>query len=203
MQVRYTSIKKRASLFSKQLMVVVGLLALPITLRFEKAAEAQPAPPSVKPIVPSPKPPRAVVTLDPRTVRLSKFLGRLHCPVAPLAGEFVDAADANHLDWRLLPSISLVESSGGKNYRGNNIFGWGQGLQVFPTIRSGIQEVAYRLGRSALYRNRDLVSKLHLYNPDVTYADRVLAVMRRISPVPDIKPDSSLTGDRQFSYASD
>lgn len=195
MQVSYTSLRRKASFFSKQMMVAVGLLALPITIRLEKVAEAQPVKP-VKPVQP--------VTGDPRAVRLKKFLGHLHCPVALLADEFVNAADDNHLDWRLLPSISVVESGGGKAYRNNNIFGWNNGLQLFPTIRSGIHEVAYKLGKSALYRNRDVVGKLRLYNPDSAYAERVLAVMHRISPVVDLRPVSRLIQrNNQFVYATD
>lgn len=200
MQVTYSCLKKKLSSFSKQMMVAVGLLALPITLRLEKTANAQPAAP-IKPIKSVP-----AVNTDPRTVRLKKFLTRLHCPVAPLADEFVHAADDNQLDWRLLPSISVVESGGGKAYRNNNIFGWNNGLSLFPTIRSGINEVAYTLGRSPLYRNRDLMGKLHLYNPDQDYATRVLDVMRRISPVANMKPASRLirrNNEFVYAYAAD
>src|SRR5581483_5080750 len=196
MQVAYSCLKKKASFFSKQVMVAVGLLALPVTLRLEKVADAQSTKPAAKPAqAPSP---------DPRTDRLKHFLSRLHCPVASLSEEFVHAADDNQLDWRLLPSISVVESGGGKAYRNNNIFGWDNGTQLFPTIRSGIHEVAYKLGKSALYRNRDVIGKLHLYNPDSTYADRVLSVMRRISPVVNLQPASRLIRrNHEFVYASD
>jgi hypothetical protein len=198
MQVSYTCLKKKASFFSKQLMVAVGLLALPITLRLEKVAQAQPVRP-IKPVQPVSADHRSA---DPRAVRLKRFLGRLHCPIAPLADEFVNAADDNQLDWRLLPSISVIESGGGKAYRNNNIFGWNNGLQLFPTIRTGIHEVAYKLGRSSLYKNRDVVGKLRLYNPDTTYTDRVLAVMQRISPVADLKPASRLIRrNNEFVYA--
>ncbi|HZS56383.1 MAG TPA: hypothetical protein VFA65_18400 [Bryobacteraceae bacterium] len=187
--------KKKATFFSKHAMIAVGLLALPSTLKLEKAAVARPAE-SAKPTQP-PAP-------DPRTDRLKRFLSYLHCPVASLSEEFVHAADDNQLDWRLLPSISVVESGGGKAYRNNNIFGWDNGTQLFPTIRSGIHEVAYKLGKSALYRNRDVIGKLHLYNPDSTYADRVLSVMRRISPVVNLQPASRLIRrNHEFVYASD
>jgi hypothetical protein len=179
-------------------MVATGLLALPITLRLEKVADAQPAKP-VKPANPVPP-----MNPDPRTVRLKKFLGKLNCPVASLADEFVNAADDYQLDWRLLPSISVIESGGGKAYRNNNIFGWNNGVQLFPTIRTAIHEVAYKLGRSALYRNRDAAAKLRVYNPDPTYAGRVLNLMYRISPVVDLKPASRLVSrSDEFVYAID
>ncbi|HEX4748731.1 MAG TPA: hypothetical protein VH302_04240 [Bryobacteraceae bacterium] len=176
--------KKKSAFFSKQFMVAVGLLALPITLRSDNMMGK----PDVKPAQPV-----QPVSDDPRTDRVKNFLSKLHCPVATLAQEFVNAADENSLDWRLLPSISVVESGGGKAYRNNNIFGWNNGLSLFPSILSGIHEVAYKLGRSTLYRNRDAAGKLRLYNPDPTYASRVLAVMHRISPVVDLKPVARLT----------
>jgi len=122
---------------------------------------------------------------DPRTIRLKKFLTKLHCPVAYLSEEFVRAADDNHLDWRLLPSIAIIESGGGKAYirEKNNIFGWGGGEIYFNSVRSGLQTVAHELGRGPLYRRHNSLGKLHLYNPDENYAQQVMAVMRRISPV--------------------
>lgn len=204
MQAGYTCLKKKVSFFSKQLTVAIGLLAVPITLWLERGADARPPAPvkPVKSVVPAALVPP--VSIDPRTVRLKKFFGHLHCPVAPLADEFVNAADQNRLDWRLLPSISVIESGGGKAYRNNNIFGWNQGLQLFPTITSGIREVAYKLGQSALYRNRNAVEKLRIYNPDPTYADRVLAVMRRISPVIELQPTARLIQRKnQFVYGTD
>lgn len=188
--------KKRVAFFSKQMMVALGLLALPITLRSDGAAE----PKDVKPVQPAQ--PAQPVKSDPRTDRLKAFLGKLHCPIASLADDFVHAADENSLDWRLLPSISVIESGGGKAYRNNNIFGWNNGLSLFPTIRSGINEVAYKLGRSTLYRNRDAAAKLRLYNPDPTYPSKVLAVMHRISPVVDLKPVVRLSQRHdQFVYS--
>ncbi len=124
------------------------------------------------------------VVSDTRADRLHNFLTKLHCPVAYLAPDFVAVADENHLDWRLLPSISVIESGGGKQYRNNNIFGWGiDGLQPFPSIRAGLSTVAFKLAQSSLYRRHDVLGKLRLYNPDESYPGRVVDVMRRISPV--------------------
>jgi hypothetical protein len=82
---------------------------------------------------------------DLRTIRLKKFLGKLHCPVVYLAEEFVRAADDHHLDWRLLPSIAIIESGGGKAYlrEKNNIFGWGGGEIYFTSVHAGLQTVAF------------------------------------------------------------
>jgi hypothetical protein len=149
--------------------VAAGLLAAPLAARLEGP---------IKPIEVKPK--ATAVRVDARTVRLAKFFAKLHCPVKDLAADFVRVADNYKLDWRLLPSISIVESGGGKSYRNNNIFGWGNGNLKFPSIKAGIQEVALKLSRSPLYRNRDSFGKLRVYNSDEQYAVRVMAVMNEI-----------------------
>jgi hypothetical protein len=175
------------------MVAAVGLLALPLTLWTEKR------PPTIEPIAAKQLEP---VSPDPRTIRLKKFFNKLHCPVFDLADEFIHAADDNRLDWRLLPSISVIESGGGKAYRNNNIFGWNQGLQEFPTIRAGIHHVAFKLAKSPLYRNRDLLGKLRLYNPNEAYPGSVLTVMNRISPTPNLQPVLRLLQNQQeFEYA--
>ncbi len=47
---------------------------------------------------------------DSRLVRLREFFLKHDSPVHYLASEFLEAADKNGLDWRLLPTIALVES---------------------------------------------------------------------------------------------
>ena len=168
-------------------MMTVSLFALPVSPQMERVASAEPvvSRPSTLTIKPADS---SIPDADPRTVRLIRFFSRLHCPVLTLAEDFVHEADVNQLDWRLLPSISVIESGGGKAYKNNNIFGWDKGLQLFPSIQSGIREVAYKLGRSPLYKNRDSVAKLRVYNPDAGYANSVVTVMNRISPVVNVQP---------------
>jgi len=196
MQVRYSCLGKRLSALSKQMMIVAGLVAVPVTAKLETV-------PAVKPI--PGKPPKApAIKPDPRTVRLRSFFAKLHCPVLNLSEDFIHAADDNHLDWRLLPSISVIESGGGKAYRHNNLFGWDQGDQAFPSWRAGLNLVAYKLGRSPLYRNRDVMGKLRIYNPDASYPGKVLDVMNRISPVVDLRPpEKVIFRQNEFVYAGD
>lgn len=168
----------KIQIVSKQLLVAAGLLAVPATMQFEQNAKALP--------VHQPK-----LDSQPeeiRTARLRQFFNSLHCPIQELAGDFIQAADDNHLDWRLLPSISVIESGGGKAFRNNNVFGWGNGDRSFPTIRAGIHQVAFTLGRSSLYRNLDSLGKLRFYNPNPEYAVKVAEVMGVISPSRNVVP---------------
>ena|GEM_PF-1412875 len=185
MQFGYISGSSRPALLAKQLLVAAGVAsALPIIW----AGKTKTVAPELAHVVPvnTAKP----TGPDPRAVRLKRYLAKLHCPVAPLSEDFVHAADDNQLDWRLLPSIAVIESGGGKAYKNNNIFGWRNGDQEFPTIRAGLNHVAYKLGRSPLYRWRSSLEKLHFYNPNEEYPGQVMAVMNRIGP-PTLTPSRS------------
>ena len=118
---------------------------------------------------------------DPRLAALEGFFQALDSPAADLAEEFLVAADHEGLDWRLLPSIAILESGGGKQFSNNNIFGWDSGRQAFPSVRAGIHVVAARLARSRIYRDKDLAAKLAAYNPNAEYPLRVKWLMARLA----------------------
>ena len=136
----------------------------------------------VPPIIPDQRIPQSKYLADQRLVRIEKFFRDRNCPAAGLAEEFLVAADRHHLDWRLLPTISFVESGGGKEYIRNNIMGWGSSRSAFPTVRSGIHHVATQLATSKYYKDKDLAQKLKTYNPRPIYAQTVLRVMRAFGP---------------------
>ena len=125
---------------------------------------------------------------DPRLVRLEKYFEEKQCPVKPLARDFVNAADRNNLDWRLLPSIAFVESSGGKSFHNNNIFGWDNGDHQFRSVKESIHKVAERLANSRHYRNKPLKKILTTYNPVPGYSERVLDVMDDLGPARPTRP---------------
>jgi hypothetical protein len=147
----------------KDFLLVAGLLAAPASVSVQQYKEAT-----------------ALKENDPRLSRLQKFFGDRDCPLRDSARDFLVAADQNQLDWRLLPSISMVESSGGKDYTNNNVFGWDSCRERFSSVRAGIHFVAAQLGRSRRYKGKDIDSKLQLYNPLPEYSQRVKAVMRSI-----------------------
>jgi hypothetical protein len=119
---------------------------------------------------------------DPRLQTLRNFFDRCECPAASLSETFLEAADSYELDWRLLPSLSYVETTGGKSVRNNNLFGWDSGKAEFPSLKAGIHTVGYRLANSNLYRDKSLDELLATYNQDVDYGRKVKSVMRRIAP---------------------
>jgi hypothetical protein len=117
---------------------------------------------------------------DPRFAILRSFFSKSDCPARHYAEVFLAAADRYDLDWRLLPSISYVESTGGKAAKNNNLFGWGTAR--FSTPTAGIHAVGYRLANSSLYKDKDLDGVLSTYNRNADYPERVKAIMRRIAP---------------------
>jgi hypothetical protein len=119
---------------------------------------------------------------DARMITLRNFFRRWDCPAEQYSTTFIEAADAYSLDWRLLPSISFVESSGGKTALGNNMFGWDSGRAQFASPAAGIHTVGYRLSHSDLYRAKNLDAILITYNPNPDYVQLVKTVMRRIHP---------------------
>ena len=119
---------------------------------------------------------------DPRVALLRNFFRAFHSPVSHLAPDFLAAADRHGLDWRLLPSLSVVESGGGKNAAKNNIFGWASARRSFTSVRGSIDWVASRIAHSKLYQDKDLDGILATYNRRAGYAARVKSVMKLIAP---------------------
>lgn len=152
-------------LFSSGLAVFAGMVSIPIAV----APQLLPASPA------------ADYREDPRASALKSFFKAQQCPAQHYTEEFLDAADRYDLDWRLLPSIAYVESTGGKAARNNNLFGWDSGRAQFSSPTAGIHEVGYRLSHSLLYKDKDLDGVLATYNPDAEYARKVKSVMREIA----------------------
>ena len=120
---------------------------------------------------------------DPRLAPLRQFFQKTDCPAAEYAADFLMVADEFALDWRLLPSLSFVESTGGKAGSNNNMFGWDSGKAQFNSPKEAIHTVGSHLAHSAPYRSKTLDEILARYNPYPDYARKVKSVMRQIAAV--------------------
>jgi len=112
----------------------------------------------------------------------------------PLEGEgmkMVKEADKNGLDWRLLPAISAIESTGGKHACKNaahSFMGWGSCKISFKSDDEDIEVVAQNLGGNdpdteQHYAGKTTKEILEKYNPPYIvphYADKVMKVMDQI-----------------------
>lgn len=85
-------------------------------------------------------------------------INRGNAPLAGYADKFVEVANKYNLDYRLLPAISVMESSGGKVlFRPYNAWGWGK--KGFNSFEEGIETVGK--GLSGYYaRGKDTVEKI-------------------------------------------
>jgi hypothetical protein len=102
-----------------------------------------------------------------------------------LALVFLEKADEHKLDWRLLPAISMVETSGGKHGTPGNVFGWNSGRTRFPSVEAGIAYVARRFAESPIYAGRTALGILQKYNPArKSYPPKVTKYMLEISAEP-------------------
>ena len=151
-------------LISRGLVLVAGLAAVSVS--------ADPDSLTVKP----------AVSTDPRLIRIRQYFLERDCPAHQYAEDFIRAADRHELDWRLLPSISMIESTGGKEARNNNMFGWDNGNVRFRTNRDGIHRVASRLAESRYYKGKTLDQTLRTYNPVGEYGKKVKLVMAQLGP---------------------
>lgn len=94
-------------------------------------------------------------TIDARVVALNKFLTDYHSPMAQYAQTFVTEADKYGLDWRLVASISGVESAFGNLIPAGTHNGWGwrginknsAGWSTFATWNDGIKEITRGLAQ--------------------------------------------------------
>jgi hypothetical protein len=120
---------------------------------------------------------------DPRLAPLRQFFAQSECPAAEYAVDFLIVADEFALDWRLLPSLSFVESTGGKASFNNNLFGWDSGRAHFLSPSEAIRSVGSHLARDSVYRSKSLDEILAAYNPNRNYGAKVKSVMRRIASV--------------------
>ncbi|MCD4756417.1 hypothetical protein K8R20_02270 [bacterium] len=89
---------------------------------------------------------------DPRVLAMSEFLSDYNSPMQPYAEVFVVESDRYGLDWRLVASISGVESAFGNliPHTGyNNGWGWrggpGGAYSVFDDFGAGVEHVTERL----------------------------------------------------------
>src|SRR5579862_580364 len=132
---------------------------------------------------------------DPRIDKLKTFFASYGCPTPHHALDYVQAADVFQVDYRLLPAISLLESTCGTNGRSNNYWGWNSAQSAFDSVPAGIAFVTSQLAAGHPYRNKTLEQKLSTYNPVGSYGRKVKHLMREIDKEPPASPDPAPSGE--------
>ena len=128
------------------------------------------------------------VSTDYRVVTLTKFLEKHKSPLAPYADEFVAYADMYGIDWRLVASISGVESTFGKRIpKGSyNAYGWAGGNYRFSSWKNSIKIVSQTLRENYYDKGATSIPKIaRIYAPpSTTWAWKVQYFMNKIDKLP-------------------
>lgn len=103
----------------------------------------------------------AVIIQDARPEILERFLKRYNSPLVPHARYLVEVADKYELDYRLLPSIAMQESGGGKIIPPGSYNAWGYAITESQSLgflgwEQAIDRVARGIKRD--YIDQDLVT---------------------------------------------
>ena len=121
---------------------------------------------------------------DPRTQKLAQFLTDHQSPLTDYAAYFVEKADQYQLDWKLVPAITGVESTFGKNIPSGsfNAYGWANGQYRFQSWEESIERVIVTLKEKYIDRGLDTPNKIGpVYAPPSnTWADKVTYFMKKI-----------------------
>lgn len=100
--------------------------------------------------------------VDERVIKLEKFLESYNSPLAEYADKFVESANKYGLDWKLVPAITGVESTFGKQIPTNsyNAYGWANGVFYFGSWEQSIDYVSKALKEKYINRGLDTPFKI-------------------------------------------
>jgi len=122
----------------------------------------------------------SLTTEDQRHERLEAFFQSFGCPTPHHVKEYVGTADNFAIDYRMLPAISVLESTCGVHQRLNNRWGWDSARKGFASFRAGLEYIARQLSEGRYYKGKTLEEKVYMYNPKPEYVVQVKKLMRKI-----------------------
>ena len=144
----------------------------------------------------------SVITTPEEVARKEKadaidaYFAKIDAPLQGYGMKFVIEAEKNGLDWRLLPSIAMRETTGGKfacknPNAPNNNFGWWSCKKGFNSVDESIEYISRMLGGDSKYYHENMTSEqiLKKYNPDhivLGYSKQVIKIMKTIGPIGEI-----------------
>jgi hypothetical protein len=124
---------------------------------------------------------------DSRAVILQKYLEAHNSPLSAYAATFIDEADKNDIDWKMVAAISGVESTFGQHIPAASYNGWGFGVygdnvRRFSSWEDGIATVSTSLKEDYMdkYGAKDVYQIGRIYAASPTWAYRVQNFMDEI-----------------------
>lgn len=137
---------------------------------------------------------------DSRAKILKEFLETFDSPLAASAQTFVQAADENKIDWRLVTAISGVESTFAHQLPSNSYNAWGWGIYgdntiYFSSYDEAIQTITKALREKYMdkWGAQDVYEIGHFYAASPTWASRVAYFMNKIEEFAEKNPKNSLS----------
>jgi hypothetical protein len=118
---------------------------------------------------------------DERRLKLQAFFESYRCPAPYHVEDYLREADKNAIDYRLLPAISVRESTCGRHGRLNNHWGWDSARSGFSSVKAGIRYLTRTLAVGPRYKDKTVDGKLKIYNPNLRYVAEVMHLMDEIS----------------------
>jgi len=125
---------------------------------------------------------------DYRVYILRKFLSKFNSPLTPYSSEFIRQADFYGIDYRLVPAISGVESTFGKQipFGSYNAYGWVNGNYSFKSWPDSIQVVSKTLKYN--YIDKGVISIASIARvyapPSTTWGSKVQYFVSKIDALP-------------------
>ncbi len=124
---------------------------------------------------------------------IDKFFASRNAPLEGYGMKFVEAAEKNNIDYRLLAAISVIESNAGKQAcknADNSVLGYGSCKIDFKSIDESIDVVSMKIGgnSSSYYHDKMTTPQiLRKYNSVIpTYVQKVTKVMKMIDDSEEI-----------------
>lgn len=131
------------------------------------------------------------VIREERAAKIDAYYAKYNMPLEGYGMKMVLAAEKHDIDWRMIPAISVRESTGGKfacksvTY---SAFGYGSCRINFESYDQAIELLAKNLGgnnpnTASYYDGKTNRQILQSYNPPSViphYADEVLSIMNKI-----------------------
>lgn len=125
---------------------------------------------------------------DQRIIILKNYLKNHQSPLSDYSELIVKVSDNYSLDWRLIPAISGVESTFGKNIPSNsyNAYGWNNGKYQFQSWEESIETVAKTLKEKYIDRGAVSLNRIAgIYAPgNGTWSGKVKYFINEIEPFP-------------------
>ena len=126
---------------------------------------------------------------EEKALAIDAYFRSHNMPLEGMGMNMVIEAEKNELDWRLLPAISVIESTGGKFACKNvthSFMGWGSCKIDFESDEQAIEIVAKNLGgknpnTDQHYADKTTEEILRKYNSVIpTYVKKIMGVMNEI-----------------------